>query len=75
MTGRRGILIGESHAKTQGGGTVPTSASTLQEEASIDEFFNLVATETLALFEHLEFGFLTDFDVFEIGEKAIDRVS
>jgi len=28
------------------------------EETSIDEFFNVMATETLALFEHLEFDFL-----------------
>jgi hypothetical protein len=43
---------------------VSTSPHTLQEEASIDEFFNLVATETLALFEHLELDFLSEFDVF-----------
>ena len=40
------------------------SSQTLQEDASIDEFFSLVATETLALFEYLEFEFLSDFDVF-----------
>jgi len=43
---------------------VSTSASILQEETSIDEFFNVMATETLALFEHLEFDFLEEFDVF-----------
>jgi len=43
---------------------VSTSASILQEETSIDEFFNVMATETLALFEHLEFDFLKEFDVF-----------
>jgi len=42
---------------------VSTSASILQEETSIDEFFNVMATETLALFEHLEFDFLEEFDV------------
>jgi len=40
---------------------VSTSASILQEETSIDEFFNVMATETLALFEHLEFDFLEEF--------------
>jgi len=44
--------------KTQGVATVSTSASTLQEKASIDEFFNPVAAETLAPFEHLNFKFL-----------------
>jgi len=34
--------------KTQDVGTVSTSASILQEETSIDEFFNVMATETLA---------------------------
>jgi len=44
---------------------VSTSASILQEKTSIDEFFNVMATETLALFEHLEFDFLCEeFDVF-----------
>jgi hypothetical protein len=52
---------------------VPTSASTLQEEASIDEFFNLVATETLALFEHLAFDFLEEFDVFAPRERGRTR--
>lgn len=50
--------------------TVSRSSQTLQEEASIHEFFNLVATETLALFEHLDFGFLTKYDVFTPGEPA-----
>ncbi len=52
---------------------MPTSASTLQEEASIDEFFNLAATETLALFEHLAFDFLEEFDVFAPGERGRTR--
>ena len=39
---------------------VSTSSQTLQEEGFVHEFFNLVATGTLALFEHLEFKFLTD---------------
>ena len=50
-----------------------TSASSLQEEASIDEFFNLVATETLALFEHLEFDFLSEFDVFAPARRGRTR--
>ena len=53
--------------------TVSTSANTLQEDVSIDEFFNGVATETLALFEHLEFAFLSEFDVFASGEQGRTR--
>ena len=53
--------------------TVSTSASSLQEEACIDEFFNLVATETLALFEHLEFGYLTDFGVFAPARSGLRK--
>jgi hypothetical protein len=52
---------------------VSTSASTLQEEVSIDEFFNVVATETLALFEHLEFDFLSEFDVFAPARRGRTR--
>ena len=59
----------------QGVATVSTSASSLQEEASIDEFFNLVATETLALFEHLEFDFLNEFDVFAPSEWSAQRLN
>lgn len=39
---------------TQGVETGSTSTSILQEEAPVDEFFNVVATETVALFEYLE---------------------
>lgn len=37
---------------------------TLQDNPSVESFFILVETETLALFEHLSFGFLLEFDVF-----------
>jgi len=47
-----------------------TSASIPQEETSIDEFFNVMATETLALFEHLEFDFLEEFDVFAPARRG-----
>ena len=53
--------------------TVSTSSQTLQEEAFIHEFFDLVATETLALFEHLEFGFLTEYDVFAPARRGRTR--
>lgn len=40
--------------------SVSKNSQTLQEKTSIDEFFNVVATETLALFEHLELEFLRE---------------
>jgi hypothetical protein len=40
------------------------STATLQDDPSVESFFNLVATETLALFDHLSFEFLEGFDVF-----------
>ena len=50
-----------------------TSSQTLQEADSIHEFFNLVATETLALFDHLEFEFLTEYDVFAPARRGRTR--
>ena len=41
-----------------------TSARTLQEVASVDDFLNVAATETVPLFEYLEFEFLMEYDVF-----------
>ena len=40
------------------------SSATLQDDPSVDSFFNVVETETLALFEHLSFEFIEEFDVF-----------
>ena len=34
------------------------SSVTLQDDPSVESFFNLVATETLALFNHLSLEFL-----------------
>jgi|AntDeeMetageno51_2_1112566.scaffolds.fasta_scaffold01127_4 hypothetical protein len=45
-------------------------ATLRSRDACIDEFFNLVATEILTLFEHLLFGFLAEFDVFAPGEPV-----
>ncbi len=50
-----------------------SSTRTLQEEACIEEFFKLAATEILALFEHIEFNFLEEFDVFAPGERGRTR--
>jgi hypothetical protein len=40
------------------------SSTILREDSYIEAFFDIVETETLALFEHLQFEFLTEFDVF-----------
>ncbi len=39
-------------------------SATLRDDPSVESFFNAVETETLALFEHLSFEFLEEFDVF-----------
>ncbi len=40
------------------------SSATLQDDSSVESFFNVAETETLVLFEHLSFEFLEEFDVF-----------
>jgi len=40
------------------------SSATLQDDPSVESLFNVAETETLALFEHLSFEFLEEFDVF-----------
>ncbi|ELY67381.1 transposase [Natronococcus jeotgali] len=49
------------------------SPATLQDAPSVDSFFNVVETETLALFEHLSFEFLEEFDVFAPAETGRTR--
>ena len=40
------------------------SPATLQDNPPVESLFNVAETETLALFEHLSFEFLEEFDVF-----------
>lgn len=56
-----GYIIKILYMRQQGVETVFSSANTLQEEASIDSFLNVVATETVQLFEYLAFDFLTEY--------------
>ncbi len=49
------------------------SPATLQDHPSVDSFFNVVETETLALFEHLSFEFLEEFDVFAPAQTVRTR--
>ena len=49
------------------------SSATLQDDPSVESFFNLVATETLALFEHLSFEFLDEYEVFVPSEAGRTR--
>jgi hypothetical protein len=44
---------------------VSSTTATLQDVASIDDFLNVVAIETVPLFEYLAFEFLTGDDVFK----------
>jgi transposase len=53
---------------------VSTSSKTLQNAASIHEFLNAAATETVPLFEHLEFEFLLEYDVFAPSKRGQTRV-
>ncbi|MFD1635413.1 IS5/IS1182 family transposase, partial [Haloplanus ruber] len=50
------------------------SPATLQENPTVETFFNVVETETLALFEHLSFEFLEEFDVFAPAQTGRTRV-
>ena len=54
--------------------TVASSTNPLQDVASVDEFLNVAATETVPLFEHLEFEFLLEYDVFAPSKRGRTRV-
>ncbi len=49
------------------------SSATLQDDPSVESFFNVAETETLALFEHLSFEFLEEFDVFAPAQTGRTR--
>jgi hypothetical protein len=49
---------------------VSTSSKALQNVASVNEFLNAAATETVPLFEHLDFEFLLKYDVFAPASRA-----
>ncbi|WP_458190929.1 transposase [Haladaptatus sp. NG-WS-4] len=51
-----------------------SSTITLQDVASVDDFLNAAATETVPLFEHLEFEFLLEYDVFAPARRGRTRV-
>ena len=51
-----------------------TSATTLQDVASVDDFLNVAATETAPLFEYLEFDFLLEYDVLAPSKRGQIRV-
>jgi hypothetical protein len=48
-------------------------SATLQDDPSVEAFFNLAETETLALFEHLSFEFLEAFDMFAPAKTGRTR--
>jgi hypothetical protein len=53
---------------------VSSSTNVLRDVASVDEFLNAAATETVPLFEHLEFEFLLEYDVFAPSKRGRTRV-
>ncbi len=48
-------------------------SATLQDDPSVESFFNVAETETLALFEPFSFEFLVEFDVFAPAETGRTR--
>jgi len=67
-------VIEASRAKRQGLETVSTSSKALQNVDSVNEFLNAAATETVPLFEHLDFEFLLEYDVFAPAGRGRTRV-
>jgi hypothetical protein len=55
-------------------GIVSNNAQTLQNVASVDDFLNVAATETVPLFEYLSFEFLLEYDVFAPACRGRTRV-
>jgi hypothetical protein len=53
---------------------VSSSPNALQDVSSIDDFLNAAATETVPLFDHLEFEFLLEYDVFAPALRGRTRV-
>ncbi|RKS75837.1 DDE family transposase [Haloarcula quadrata] len=51
-----------------------STTATLQDLDSVDAFLNVAATETVPLFEHLEFEFLLEYDVFAPASRGRTRV-
>ena len=49
------------------------SPATPRENPTVETFFNVVETETLALFEHYSFEFLEEFDVFAPADTGRTR--
>lgn len=49
---------------------MPNSTNALQDVASVDKFLNAAATETVPLFNHLEFEFLLEYDVFAPASRG-----
>ena len=54
--------------------TVSSSTNALQDVASVDDFLNTVATETVPLFEHLEFEFLLEYNVLAPAKRGQTQV-
>lgn len=51
-----------------------SSTNALQDVASVDDFLDAAATETVPLFDHLAFEFLLEYDVFAPARRGRTRV-
>ena len=51
-----------------------TSSKALRNVDSVNKFLNAAATETVPLFEHLDFEFLLEYDVFAPARRGRTRV-
>ena len=57
--------------------TVSSTTAITQDMDSVDEFLNVVITETVPLFEHLEFELLLEYDVIASSKwgRTRDQIS
>jgi hypothetical protein len=51
-----------------------SSKSVLPDNATVEQVFKALETETAALFEHLDFSFLIDYPVFVPSDRGRTRI-
>ena len=51
-----------------------STTATLQDVTSVEDLLNAAATETVPLFQHLDFDFLLEYDVFAPSKRGRTRV-
>jgi hypothetical protein len=53
---------------------VSSTKSVLPDNATVEQVFKALETETAALFEHLDFSFLADYPVFAPSDRGRTRI-